>query len=116
MPAEAPVSASSVPLVRREGSVAPGAAVLRKALDLCEQTGSKFCNAEFLGDLAEAVIGLGQRDAALDTVGRAIDRQTIAVRAGTQRNFIASGVTCCSAKPTKLPSPRRHSVFDLRRH
>jgi transposase len=45
---------------RRE--FARGSALLQKALDKCDQTGWRICNAEFPGVLAQGLAGLGQLD------------------------------------------------------
>jgi predicted ATPase len=55
---------------RRE--FARGSALLRTVLDTCDQTGWHICNAEFLGVLARGLMGLGQLDAALVTVEKAL--------------------------------------------
>ena len=55
---------------RRE--FARGSALLRKTLDICDQTGWRIGNAEFLGVLAEGLAGLGQLDTALVTVDKAL--------------------------------------------
>jgi predicted ATPase/DNA-binding winged helix-turn-helix (wHTH) protein len=55
---------------RRE--FARGSALLRRVLDTCDQTGWHICNAEFLGALARGLVGLGQLDAALVTVEKAL--------------------------------------------
>jgi predicted ATPase len=57
---------------RRE--FARGSALLQKALDKCDQTGWRICNAEFLGVLAQGLAGLGQLDTALITVDKALAR------------------------------------------
>jgi predicted ATPase len=57
---------------RRE--FARGSALLQKALDKCDQTGWRICNAEFLGVLAQGLAGLGQLDTALVTVDKALAR------------------------------------------
>ena len=57
---------------RRE--FAQGSALLQKALDKCDQTGWRICNAEFLGVLAQGLAGLGQVDMALVTVDKALAR------------------------------------------
>ena len=57
---------------RRE--FARGSALLQKALDKCDQTGWRICNAEFLGVLAKGLAGLGQLDTALVTVDKALAR------------------------------------------
>lgn len=57
---------------RRE--FARGCALLRKALDRCDQTGWRICNAEFLGVLAQGLAELGQLDTALVTVDQALAR------------------------------------------
>ena len=57
---------------RRE--FARGSALLQKALDTCDQTGWRICNAEFLGVLAQGLAGLGQLDMALVTVDKALAR------------------------------------------
>jgi len=49
-----------------------GSALLRTVLDTCDQTGWHICNAEFLGVLARGLVGLGQLDAALVTVEKAL--------------------------------------------
>jgi tetratricopeptide (TPR) repeat protein len=51
-----------------------GTALLRQALDTCDQTGWRICNASFLGHLAEGLAGLGQFDTALATVDMALAR------------------------------------------
>jgi predicted ATPase/DNA-binding winged helix-turn-helix (wHTH) protein len=55
---------------RRE--FARGSALLRTVLDTCDQTGWHICNAEFLGVMARGLVGLGQLDAALVTVEKAL--------------------------------------------
>jgi predicted ATPase len=49
-----------------------GSALLQQALETCDQTGWHICNAEFLGVLARGLTGLGQSDAVLLTVDRAL--------------------------------------------
>jgi predicted ATPase len=51
---------------------ARGSALLRTVLDTCDQTGWHICNAEFLGVLARGLVGLGQLDAALVTIEKAL--------------------------------------------
>ena len=60
---------------RRE--FARGSALLRQALDTCDQTGWHICNAEFLGVLARGLAGLGRLGAALVTVDKALARAEI---------------------------------------
>jgi predicted ATPase len=58
-------------LVKRR-EFARGSALLRNALDACDQTGWHICNAEFLGVLAEGLAGVGQFDTALVAVDKAL--------------------------------------------
>jgi predicted ATPase len=58
-------------LVER-GEFARGSALLRNALDTCDQTGWRILHAEFLGLLAKGLAGLGQLDTALVTVDEAL--------------------------------------------
>jgi predicted ATPase/DNA-binding winged helix-turn-helix (wHTH) protein len=51
-----------------------GSALLREALDLCERSGWRLANAEFLGDLARGLGGLERFDEAIATVDRALVR------------------------------------------
>jgi predicted ATPase len=57
---------------RRE--FAQGSALLQKTLDACNRTGWRICNAEFMGVLAQGLVGLGQLDTALVTVDKALAR------------------------------------------
>jgi predicted ATPase len=57
---------------RRE--FARGSALLRNALDACDQTGWRICNAEFLGALAEGLAGIGHIDTARITIDKALAR------------------------------------------
>jgi predicted ATPase/DNA-binding winged helix-turn-helix (wHTH) protein len=61
-------------LLVERGEFARGCELLQMALDTCDQTGWRICNAEFLGALAQAQAGLGQIDAALATVDKALAR------------------------------------------
>jgi len=53
---------------------AQGVALVRQAVDACEQLGWRMCHAEFLGYLAEGLAGLDRLAEAADTVKRAIAR------------------------------------------
>jgi predicted ATPase/DNA-binding winged helix-turn-helix (wHTH) protein len=57
---------------RRE--FARGCALLQKTLDICDQTGWRICNAEFMGVLAQGLAGLGQPETALVTADKALAR------------------------------------------
>ncbi len=61
-------------LLIERGAFAEGVERLRRAFDARDQAGWRFCEAEFLGYLAEGLAALGQLDAAGDTVERAISR------------------------------------------
>ena len=56
------------------GEFASGSALLRDSLDVCERNGWRVSNAEFLGELACGLAGLGQFDEAFATVERALVR------------------------------------------
>jgi hypothetical protein len=45
---------------------------LRRVLDTCDQTGWHICHAEFLDVLARGLVGLGQLDAALVAIEKAL--------------------------------------------
>jgi predicted ATPase len=49
-----------------------GCALLRRALDKCDETGWRICNAEFLGVLAQGLAERGQIGTALVTVEQAL--------------------------------------------
>jgi predicted ATPase len=59
-------------LLIKRGEFGTGSARLRTALDTCEKTGQTICYPEFLGALAEGLVGLGQFTEALATVDRAL--------------------------------------------
>jgi tetratricopeptide (TPR) repeat protein len=61
-------------LLIAHGAFAQGVALLRQAVDTCEQAGWQMCYAEFLGYLVEGLAGLGQLDEAADAITRAIAR------------------------------------------
>jgi tetratricopeptide (TPR) repeat protein len=56
------------------GEYAAATSILRKTLDTCALTGWQISNAEFLGDLAQGLIGLGQPQEALPTLDQALAR------------------------------------------
>jgi predicted ATPase/DNA-binding winged helix-turn-helix (wHTH) protein len=60
-------------LIARRG-FSQGSVLLREALDLCERSGWRMSNAEFLGDLACGLAGLERFDEAIATVDRALAR------------------------------------------
>jgi predicted ATPase/DNA-binding winged helix-turn-helix (wHTH) protein len=59
-------------IARRE--FAQGSALLRDALDLCERSGWRMSNPEFLGDFARGLAGLERFDEAIAIVDRALVR------------------------------------------
>jgi predicted ATPase/DNA-binding winged helix-turn-helix (wHTH) protein len=59
-------------LLIARGEFSPGVALLRNALDSCEQSGWTFCYPEFMCALAEGLGGLAQYPQALDTIDRAL--------------------------------------------
>jgi len=61
-------------LLTERGAFAQGATLIRQVVDTCEQTGWQICHAQFLGYLAEGLVGLGRLDEAHDTIERAIAR------------------------------------------
>ena len=61
-------------LLIARGEFATGSALLRESLDVCERNGWRVSNAEFLGDLACGLAGLGRFDEAVATVDRALVR------------------------------------------
>jgi predicted ATPase/DNA-binding winged helix-turn-helix (wHTH) protein len=67
------------------GEFGPGSALLRTALDTCENTGWTICYPEFLGALAEGLAGLGQFTEALAAIDRALARAD----RGGERWFVA---------------------------
>ena len=68
-------------LLIARGEFTAGSALLRDSLDVCEQNGWRVSNAEFLGDLACGLAGLGQFDEAFATMERAL------VRADSSREY-----------------------------
>jgi predicted ATPase/DNA-binding winged helix-turn-helix (wHTH) protein len=59
-------------LLIKSGEFSAGAAALRTALEACDSNGWTICYPEFLGALAEGLVGLGQLRDALITIDRGI--------------------------------------------
>ncbi len=59
-------------LLIKRGEFRAGSAMLRAALDTCERTEHTICYPEFLGALAEGLVGLGRFAEALATLDRAL--------------------------------------------
>ncbi|MBV8111940.1 MAG: winged helix-turn-helix domain-containing protein [Hyphomicrobiales bacterium] len=61
-------------LLIERGAFAQGLSLVRQAVDTCEETGWKMCQAEFLGYLAQGLAGLGRLGEACETMERAVAR------------------------------------------